>query len=310
MEHAITTLDRKKIDTLRNLPDMIPVMRDFFETWLVRVFNREQHECRSYLSPNRRDFFKILIVTKGIGMFTNGLNNYCIDKPTILFIHPSDIITWKNLSPGVAGGYYVLFRKKFVDEQPLLKAAMDKYALFSDNKRKVISVNDERCTAICDLFERMKAEELAGRRYNQDAIQTYIQLLMLEASRDAVFAAPDAVNDDYRHVHAFFNLLEQETSQINYDNPVRLRTAKEFASSLAIHPNHLNALLKKHTGENVSTHIKNRLLEEAKILLLHTDWPLQDIAMSVGFADQPNFNQFFKTNTGLTPGSFRKSYYE
>ena len=306
----MTTLDSKKIDHLRDLPEMIPVMRDFYEPWLVRVFNREQHECRNYLSPNRRDFYKILIVTKGIGMFTTGLNTYYIDKPTVLFIHPSDIITWKNLTPGEVGGYYVLFRKKFSDEQPMLKAAIDKYALFNNNKRKVVRLTAERSAAICALFEKMKAEELAGQRYNEDAIQAYIQLLMLEASRDANFPEPDAVNEEYRHVHAFFNLLEQETSQINYDHPIRLRTAKEFASSLAIHPNHLNALLKKHTGENVSTHIKNRLLEESKVLLLHTDWPLQDIAASIGFADQPNFNQFFKKHTGLTPNAFRKGYQE
>jgi AraC family transcriptional regulator, transcriptional activator of pobA len=306
----MTTLDKKKIDHLRDLPEMIPVMRDFYEPWVVRVFDREQHECRNYLSPNRRDFFKILIVTKGIGLFTTGLNTYYIDKPTILFIHPADIITWKNLTPGEVGGYYVLFRKKLADEQTMLKAAIEKYGLFSDNKRKVIRLTEERTAAICSLFQKMKAEELAGQRYNEDAIQVYIQLLMLEASRDASFPEPDAVSEEYRHVHAFFNLLEQETAQINYDHPIRLRTAKEFASSLAIHPNHLNALLKKHTGENVSTHIKNRLLEESKVLLLHTDWTLQDIAMSIGFADQPNFNQFFKKHTGLTPGTFRKGYHE
>lgn len=304
----MTTLDIKKIDTLRNLPDMIPVMRDFYETWRVRVFNREQHECRSYLSPNRRDFFKILLVTRGIGLFTTGLNTYYIDQPTILFIHPSDIITWKNLSPGEAGGYYVLFRKTFIDEQPMLKAAIEKYGLFSDNNRKVIRLTEERNQVLSNLFATMKGEELAGQRYNEDAIQAYLQLLMLEASRGANFPKPDSVNDEYRHVHAFFDLLEKETSQINYDQPIRLKTAKEFASSLAIHPNHLNSLLKKHTGENVSTHIKNRLLEETKVLLLHTDWSLQDVATSIGFADQPNFNQFFKKNTGVTPSAFRKSY--
>ncbi len=202
----------------------------------------------------------------------------------------------------------MLFRKKFIDEQRMLKAAIDKYGLFSDNKRKVIRLSNDRSATICQLFEKMMAEEISGQRYNEDAIQAYIQLLMLEASRDANFPEPDSVSDEFRHVHAFFDLLEQETARINYDYPIRLRSAKEFASALAIHPNHLNALLKKHTGENVSTHIKNRLLEETKVLLLHTDWTLQDIAMSIGFADQPNFNQFFKKLTGITPTSFRRGY--
>lgn len=87
------TLDAKTIDLLRDLP-----------------------ECRNYLSPNRRDFYKILLVTGGAGIFTMGLNTYYIDEPTILFIHPNDIISWKNLSAGSeknTGLTPAEFRKQF-----------------------------------------------------------------------------------------------------------------------------------------------------------------------------------------------------
>ncbi|RYY55041.1 MAG: AraC family transcriptional regulator, partial [Chitinophagaceae bacterium] len=188
---GMTTLDNKRIDHLRDFPEMIPVLRDSFEPWLVRVFNREQHECRNYLSPNRRDFYKILLVTKGIGLFTNGLNTYYIDQPTILFIHPSDIISWKNLTPDEVGGHYVLFRKKLVEDNPMLKAVVDRYSLFSDQQRKVIRLSPDRNANATALFEKMKAEELAGQKYNEEAIQAYLQLLMVEASRDAVFPEPD-----------------------------------------------------------------------------------------------------------------------
>lgn len=305
---SLSTLDSKKISTLRDLPDMIPVLREFYESWTVRVFNREQHECRNYLSPNRREFYKILMVTKGVGVFTNGLNTYYIDQPTILFIHPNDIISWKNLTPGEVGGYYILFRKDFVNKHSSVKTSMDKYGFFTDKDKKAIKLSASKASLLSGLFERMKEEELANFDYNEDAIQAYLQLILVESMRSVEFAMPDAVNDEYKHIHQFFSLLEQETSKINFDNPIKLKTAKEFANNLAIHPNHLNALLKKHTGENVSTHIKNRLLEETKVLLLQTDWTLQDIAFSIGFAEQPNFNQFFKKNTGYTPNEFRKSY--
>jgi AraC-like DNA-binding protein len=95
---------------------------------------------------------------------------------------------------------------------------------------------------------------------------------------------------------------------ISFTSPIRIRTAKEFANSLNIHPNYLNVLLKKQTGKNVSSHIRSRLLEEAKILLLHTNWNLQDIASSMGFSEQSNFHLFFKKNTGFTPAAFRRSF--
>jgi AraC family transcriptional regulator, transcriptional activator of pobA len=305
------TLDSKEINTLRDLPDMIPVFREFFEDWTIRVFNREQHECRNYLSPNRREFYKILLITKGQGVFTMGLNTYYVQEPTLLFIHPNDIISWKNISQeGESGGYYVLFKKSFVNHHLQLKAIIDKFALFTDKPKSVIRLSQEELPRITQYFERMQEEELdkANVDFREDSLQAFLQLLMVESMKVARFPKPDEVTEDYSHIHHFFDLLEKETSGINYDQPIRIKTAKEFAYDLQMHPNYLNAVLKKHTGQNASTHIRNRILDEAKALLVQTDWSLQDISFSVGFAEQPNFSQFFKKNTGFTPAEFRRSF--
>jgi AraC-like DNA-binding protein len=301
------TLDSRTIDTLRDLPDLIPVFREYFEDWTIRVFDREIHECRNYLSPNRRDFYKILFTTKGAGVFTMGLSTYYLDEPSVLFIHPNDIISWKNLSEE-SGGYYCLFRRSFLTEFPMLKAAMDKFSLFTDKSKSVIRIPVADVPVLEQLFARMKEEEVTGGQLSGDALQAYLQLIMVESVKRASFPLPAGVSEEYRHVHEFFRLLEEETGGINRNHPIRIRTAKEFAADLSVHPNHLNALLKKHTGQNVSTHIKNRLLDETKVLLLQTDWSLQEIGYSIGFAEQPNFNAFFKKNTGLTPAEFRKNY--
>ncbi|MBE9462654.1 helix-turn-helix domain-containing protein [Dyadobacter subterraneus] len=302
-----TTLDSKVIDTLRDLPDMIPVFREYFEDWNIRVFNREQHECRNYLSPNRREFYKILFITKGTGVFTMGLNTYYIEEPTLLFIHPNDIISWKNLSDE-SGGFYVLFKKSFVNHHLQLKAVIDKFGLFSDKSKSVIRLTDPEVLRIGQYFEKMQEEELGNSDFKEDAMQAFLQLLMVESMKVARHPKPDEVTEDFTHIHHFFDLLEKETSAINYSAPIRIKTAKEFAGSLQMHPNYLNQLLKKHTGQNASTHIRNRLLDEAKALLVQTDWSLQDISYSIGFAEQPSFNLFFKKNTGYTPAEFRRNF--
>ena len=299
------TLDNKEIDTLRDLPDMIPVFREVYESWSIKVFNRETHECRNYLSPNRRDFYKVLLITRGSGVFTMGLNTYYIDEPTLLYIHPNDIISWKNLSDD-PGGYYVLFRKDFVSAYPHLRSVIDRYELFTDKTKSVIRLRDSETPAIAAPFLKMLEEQEASGEYKNDAMQVYIQLLMVESMKIGQYAKPDSVTQDFTHIHHFFSLLEKETAGINYTAPIRIKTAKEFAADLSMHPNYLNALLKKHTGQNASTHIRNRLLEEAKVLLLHTNWTLQDISYTMGFSDQPNFTAFFKKNTGTTPAEFRK----
>lgn len=300
-----TTKDSKTIDNLRDLPDMIPVFREYFDNWTIRVFNREQHECRNYLSPNRREFYKALLITKGTGVFTIGLNTYYIDEPTLLFIHPNDIISWKNLSEE-SGGWYVLFKKTFLSEHMQLKAVVDKFRLFSDKSKSVIRLTGEEVPRVSQYFEKMKQEELEGGEYHEDALQALLQMLMVESMKLARHPKPDSVTEDFGHIHHFFDLLEKETAGVNYASPIRIKTAKEFAGSLHIHPNYLNQLLKKHTGQNASTHIRNRILDEAKALLIQTDWTLQDISYSLGFAEQPSFNLFFKKNTGYTPAEFRR----
>ncbi|QHT69280.1 helix-turn-helix transcriptional regulator [Rhodocytophaga rosea] len=302
------TLDSKNIDTLRNIPDLIPVYREYYEDWNIRVFDRKKHECRNYVSPNRREFFKILLITEGIGVFTIGLNTYYIEKPAILFIHPNDIISWKNLSEKNRG-FYCLFKKAFLNEHTQLKTAIDKYDLFTDKAKSIISLNEVEASRLESIFIKLYEEELSGNKFSEDSMQAYVQVLLIESIKIGNYPKPDNVSDEYKYIHQFFQLLERETTNINYTTPIRIKTAKEFAASLSVHPNYLNALLKKHTGQNVSTHIRSRLLEETKILLVQTDWSLQEIGYSIGFADQPNFNLFFKKNTGITPSEFRKSYH-
>jgi AraC family transcriptional activator of pobA len=156
------------------------------------------------------------------------------------------------------------------------------------------------------LFQQMQEAETTGDVFATDAMQAYLQLIMIESTRLSDFPQSDIVSDEYKHIHRFFELLENETADINYEKPIRIKTVKEFADAMSLSPNHLNSLLTKNTGQNASAHIKNRLLDESKALLLQTDWTLQNIGYAIGFSDQPNFSAFFKKSTGLTPAEFRK----
>lgn len=300
-----TSLDLKEIDLLRNFPELTPIYREGYDAKQIKVFNREIEDCRNYLSANRRDFYKILMITGGDGIFTLGLTKYHIDKPTLFFIHPNDIISWQKTS-GESAGYYLLFKKDFINHHPMLKATMERLSLFNDKSKSVIGVEEKDLPGFMRLWESMYNEQ--ENQLGHEAIQAYIQLLMIDSTRMAKTIVAESTSEDYDHIHRFFGLLEEEVSGINYEKPIRLRTALEFADSLQLHPNYLNRILKKRTGQNVSTHIKGRLLDECKALLLQTSWSLEQISYAVGFSDQPNFNFFFKKNTGFTPNAFRKAF--
>lgn len=299
--------ENKKIDLLKNMGDILPVFHESFNNSNIQVVSRKDDPCKNYLSPNRRDFYKILYFSKGLSVLTIGMNTYYLDNPTIVFLHPNEIVSWKNLGED-AEGYFVLFKKKFIDSKPILKLAMEHYELFSKSEKNVIQLKNEHIPLFDHWLEEMMGEMKTKDTFTEDRLQTYIQMVMIEGVKVGNFPAPGMVSEEYRQVHDFFQLLEDETSQINVNNPIKIKTAKEFAHSLSIHPNQLNTLLKRHTGQNVSTHIKTRLLEETKAMLIQTDLTLQEIGYSIGFADQPNFTQFFKKNIGLSPLAFRKNH--
>ncbi|WP_449400257.1 helix-turn-helix domain-containing protein [Chryseobacterium wanjuense] len=299
-----TSLDLKEIDLLRDFPELTPIYREAHDSKQIKVFNREIEDCRNYLSANRRDFYKILMITGGYGIFTLGLNKYLIDKPTMIFIHPNDIISWQKTS-GESAGYYLLFKKDFINHHPMLNATIERLALFNDKSKSVVCIEENDLPGFIRLWESMYSEQ--ENQLGSEAIQAYIQLMMIDSARMSKFPVPESTGDEYDHIHRFFGLLEEEVSNINYEKPIKLRTAQEFADTLKLHPNYLNRILKKRTGQNVSKHIKGRLLDECKVLLLQTTWTLEQISYAVGFSDQPNFNFFFKKNTGFTPNAFRKS---
>ncbi|WP_188315960.1 AraC family transcriptional regulator [Chitinophaga agrisoli] len=276
------------------------------DSWTCKTFFSSGGMQESYLSPNRREFYQIMLVTGGAGRLTIGGNTYSIKRPVMLFVRPHEIISWKNLSIQ-AGAHYALFKKAFMIRYPQFKAMLDTSGLFRDRQKTVICLNNSRLRTCCRYFEKMEAEDRSGNVYREDIIQALLQLLVVESIQAARFLTPGTAVPD-PPICQFFELLEKETAGISFTNPIRIRTAKEFANNLHIHPNYLNRLSKKQTGQSVSTHIRNRLLEEAKMLLLQTNWPLQDIAYSIGFSEQSNFQLFFKKNTGFTPAGFRRGF--
>ena len=80
---------------------------------------------------------------------------------------------------------------------------------------------------------------------------------------------------------------------------------KDYASLLYITPNHLNALCKDLLGKPAGEVIRDRVLLEAKRLLVNDGLSIAQIAAQLNFADNSHFTKFFKKYTGITPELFR-----
>jgi len=87
-----------------------------------------------------------------------------------------------------------------------------------------------------------------------------------------------------------------------------IKLPKEYADLLYVTPNHLNALCQDLLGKTAGELIRDRILLEAKRLLINANMTVTEIAYNLNFQDNSYFNRFFKKYVGVTPDDFRKQF--
>ena len=85
------------------------------------------------------------------------------------------------------------------------------------------------------------------------------------------------------------------------------RTPAFYADQLAVTVARLNAACKARAGRTASDLVHDRLMLEAKRLLLYTDHGIARIGNMIGFDDPAYFSRFFAARAGSSPASWRKT---
>lgn len=85
----------------------------------------------------------------------------------------------------------------------------------------------------------------------------------------------------------------------------RTRQVQQYAKLLSITPLYLNEAVKEVTGFPASFWIQQKVLWEARRLLVYTSMDVKQIAFELGYDDPVYFSRFFKKGTGMTALQFR-----
>lgn len=85
-------------------------------------------------------------------------------------------------------------------------------------------------------------------------------------------------------------------------------TVAEYASLLNITAKALNKRITRYSNTTPNDIIKNRIILEAKRLLVHTQLSIKEIAYKLGYDDISYFTRFFTKQAGAAPQIFRLQY--
>ena len=81
-----------------------------------------------------------------------------------------------------------------------------------------------------------------------------------------------------------------------------------YANMLNITAKHLNRITKVTINKTSTELITERVILEAKRLIVHSKKPLSITAETLGYNDYAHFSKLFKLKTGITPLRFKKKY--
>ncbi len=140
-----------------------------------------------------------------------------------------------------------------------------------------------------------------GLAFNEAIIKTLLKIILIRALRIYEPNYTDSgSNLNITKVRQFESLIEQ-----NYS---KLKGVKEYANLLNLTPNYLNAICSKTVGKSAGEMVRDRVILEAKRLLIHSSLSICEMGYKLGYDDCSYFIRIFKKDVGKTPEQFRLLY--
>ena len=158
----------------------------------------------------------------------------------------------------------------------------------------VFTIKEEQRVSVLNIFERLRQNM---RDLDFGRVSLLYLFHVLEKQRDPIERGANRIN--HTLLHNFMDLIE-----IHFRS---LKLPKDYAALLYITPNHLNAVTKEQLGYSAGELIRNRVLLEAKRLLVVKNYSIAEIAYELNFSDASYFTKFFKKAVGCTPEDFKKN---
>jgi AraC family transcriptional regulator, transcriptional activator of pobA len=250
--------------------------------------------------PNRWSYHRICFLKQGEGDMISGIYKFKAVKNTF-FVIPSRVISSSNNWTVDSEGYVLLFNIDFFLQNNFSHQFIANKKILTSSIQPYIHLSDDQVEEVTRIFESLLDEKKRKENINNELVAVKILELLIIGERLFEQATSLDVALPFADIiKRFVDLLE-----VNF---AKEHSVRFYAEQLAIHPNHLNALIKKHTGISAKESIQNKLLLETKYLLHSTKLPIKQISSQMGFNDPNYFTTFFKRSENLSPVNYRSSF--
>ena len=269
------------------------------EDLLISRFGAYLQKHQDLYFPHKHTFYHLVLFTRGGGTHAIDFKTFDVKPYQIYFMIPGQVHSWNF--EGEVDGYVIHFSTSFFESFLLKNEYLDQFPFFSGIiDDAVIQIDASLQQKIVGLFEDIIAESEITDRMSLDLIRAILLHIFILLSRTKTGQTEkQTLPYNYTLLKTFQKLIEK--------NFATLKLPRDYAELMYITPNHLNALCNDLLGISAGEVIRNRILLEAKRLLINLDLTIAEISYQLNFNDNSYFTKFFKKYTGITPEEFRKT---
>ena len=249
--------------------------------------------------PHRHSFYHLAFFTAGGGSHTIDFERFPVKGGQLYFMVPGQVHSW--FFSGKIAGYVMNVSAAFFNAFLQDAGYVERFPFFSGvSAEGVVQLPKAVIPAVTTLFESMLSEITGTQAYSQDKLRLLVLEMFIEVARAG---RKDLLKQEPPHNYVLLRNFRKLVDQ----HYMQLRLPKEYAGLLYVTPNYLNAFCRHMLGKSAGEIIRDRVLLEAKRLLINADMSIATIAYQLSFADNSYFTKFFKKYAGVTPEEFRRN---
>lgn len=280
---------------------------------LITNENTEQkivvHELKQLLAdehlphkPHRHTFYQVLFIEKGAGVHRIDFLEHQISAPIVYFLAPGQVHDLRITDKDTVG-CLINFTPDFFSSFLNKSQCIDQLPIFSFNRSVSFhKIEEFQINQFKETFLKIKTAYEKNSKTSLNLLRIYL----LEIFYSALIGLTE--NDENVNITNQNNLLYRFEKMVE-DNYATHHYPKYYADKLAITANYLNFICKEVSGNTAGEIIRNRIILEAKRLLINSEFSISQIAFQLGFDDNSYFTKFFKANAEISPSEFRNQIY-
>ena len=251
--------------------------------------------------PHKHTFYEILWTDAGRSTQVIDYRAYDVEPGTLFFISPGQLHHFEEYQP-LLGGSVFFTEDYFLRHQP------DRTQLFQMTFLDNFFGNPLHRPAPAAWKDiRQTIDELERERYRPDEderiVRSLLHILLARVQRSFQQQQPGTTSSRYVVLFKEFQRLLNQHYGAGW-------TARTYAGHLAVTPHHLNSVCRSLTNRTTSQLIRARSILEARRLLTFSERSVSEIAAALGYYDLSYFGKMFRTETGRSPGQFRREVSE